>query len=56
MKFSVIVPLYNKAPLIAATLASALVDRERVLEVIVVDDGSTDSSASVVETPKRCSV
>ena len=49
MKFSVVVPLYNKAPLIAATLASALVDRERVLEIVVVDDGSTDGSAAVVE-------
>ena len=47
--FSVVIPLYNKAPLIAATLESALADRERVLEVIVVDDGSTDDSAAVVE-------
>lgn len=46
--FSVIVPLYNKAPLIAATLASALADRSRIHEIIVVDDGSTDSSAAVV--------
>ncbi len=49
VKFSVIVPLYNKAPLIAATLASALADRDRVHEVVVVDDGSTDDSAAVVE-------
>lgn len=49
VKFSIIVPLYNKAPLIAATLASALADRDRIHEVVVVDDGSTDDSAAVVE-------
>ena len=48
-RFSVVIPLYNKAPLIAATLESALADRERVLEIIVVDDGSTDDGAAVVE-------
>lgn len=46
--FSVVIPLYNKAPLIEATLRSALVEQERLLEVIVIDDGSTDGSAEVV--------
>ena len=48
-RFSVVIPLYNKAPHIEASLASALADRERVGEVIVVDDGSTDNGAALAE-------
>ncbi len=48
-RFSVVIPLFNKAPLIAASLASVLADRSHVLEIIVVDDGSTDDGATVVE-------
>ena len=46
--FSVIIPLYNKEAEVAATLRSALEQSLRPLEVIVVDDGSTDRSAEVV--------
>ncbi|MGE0315576.1 MAG: glycosyltransferase family 2 protein [Lautropia sp.] len=47
-RFSVVVPLYNKAPYVRAALASALADRVHVREVIVVDDGSTDDGAAIV--------
>lgn len=45
---SVIVAAYNAAPHIEATLASALSQTWRRLEIIVVDDGSTDDTAALV--------
>jgi glycosyltransferase involved in cell wall biosynthesis len=48
--FSVVIPLYNKAPHIAATLRSALAQSLAPDEIIVVDDGSTDGSGLVVES------
>lgn len=50
MKFSVIIPLYNKAPYIRKALKSVLAQTYTDYELIVVDDGSTDESASIVET------
>ena len=46
---SVIIPLYNKAKEIERTLASVARQSVQPLEIIVVDDGSTDGSAEVVE-------
>src|SRR5690242_1528127 len=46
--FSVVIPLWNKRPWIAATLASALAQSWRDFEMIVVDDGSTDGSMEEV--------
>ena len=45
---SVIIPLYNKRPYVERALGSALGQRDVALEVIVVDDGSTDGGADVV--------
>ena len=50
MKVSVVVPLFNRADLIGATLANLLRQSLPPHEIIVVDDGSTDGSADVVRS------
>lgn len=46
---SVVIPCYNGAKYIASTLRSVLSQEGVELEVIVVDDGSSDGSAELVE-------
>ena len=53
MKFSVIIPLYNKAPYVRKALESVLAQTYTDFELIVVDDGSTDESANIVKTMLR---
>ncbi len=45
--FSVIIPVYNGSEYIARAVSSALCQQGISLEVIVVDDGSTDQSAEI---------
>ena len=47
---SVIIPLYNKAASIRRTLRSVVEQRVQPREIIVVDDGSTDGSAEIVQS------
>lgn len=47
--FSVIIPLYNKADYIYDTLESVLTQTYENFEIIVVDDGSSDDSLSVIQ-------
>ena len=46
---SVIIPIYNGAKFIALTLDAVLAQTAPPTEVIVVNDGSTDNSAAIVE-------
>lgn len=46
--FSVVVPAYNRGPLIRSSLDSVFSQEFPDFEVIVVDDGSTDNTADVV--------
>jgi len=47
--FTVVIPLYNKASHILRTLSSITWQKYPAIEIIVVDDGSTDNSALLVE-------
>lgn len=49
---SVIIPLYNKEPIIEKSLQSVLTQDYDNFEVIVVNDGSTDRSAEIVRNIK----
>jgi glycosyltransferase involved in cell wall biosynthesis len=52
MSISVVIPLYNKAPYISRALSSVLRQTIQDFECIVVDDGSTDGSAHIVQAIK----
>lgn len=54
--FSVIIPLYNKAPYVAKAIESVLGQTYRDFEVIVIDDGSTDQSLEVAKTFENKSI
>ncbi|MCD8295943.1 MAG: glycosyltransferase [Prevotella sp.] len=47
--FSVVIPLYNMADTIKRTINSALNQTCQDFEIIVVDDGSKDNSASIAQ-------
>ena len=49
MKYSVIVPLYNKAPYVRKALESIVSQTFTDLECIVINDGSSDNSLEVVK-------
>ncbi len=46
---SIIIPVHNHASALARSLASLLAQSYRPLEVIIVDDGSTDNLSAVLE-------
>ena len=48
VKFSVVIPLYNKEQDILTTITSVLNQSYKSFEIIIIDDGSTDSSAKIV--------
>ena len=46
---SVVMPAFNAAPTIAASIQSALAQDHKELEIVVADDGSTDHTAEIVQ-------
>lgn len=50
MKYSVIIPVYNVEKYIDRCLKSIISQNYDDLEIIVVDNGSTDSSGSICDT------
>ena len=47
MNFSVVIPLYNKAPYVAKAIQSVLAQSFTDYELLIVDDGSKDDSAEI---------
>jgi glycosyltransferase involved in cell wall biosynthesis len=52
-RVSALVPVYNGAPFLAEALDSALAQRFESLEVVVVNDGSTDASGNIAHDYAR---
>ncbi|HUS09852.1 MAG TPA: glycosyltransferase family A protein [Pyrinomonadaceae bacterium] len=50
---SVVIPTYNRAAYLPLTVESALNQEGAEVEVIVVDDGSTDETAAIIEQKKN---
>jgi glycosyltransferase involved in cell wall biosynthesis len=50
LKFSIIIPTYNRVEFILLSVKSVLEQQYTNFEVIIVDDGSTDSTPEVVST------
>ena len=49
-RVSILIPVYNARAWLAAAISSALNQTERSLEVVVLDDGSTDGSIEVARS------
>lgn len=49
MKFSVIIPLYNKAPYVAKAIESVLSQTYTEFELLIMDDGSEDNSYEMAQ-------
>lgn len=50
MEISVVIPLYNKEPYILRAINSVITQESPPSEIIVVDDGSTDSGGEVIRS------
>lgn len=50
LQITCIIPAYNVAPFIGKALHSALSQKPRFSKIIVVDDGSTDTTAEVIQS------
>ncbi|HPG71680.1 MAG TPA: glycosyltransferase [Syntrophales bacterium] len=54
MNISVVIPVHNGGPYLAQAIESVLAQSWRDLELLIVDDGSTDGSSAVAERYARC--
>src|SRR3954465_2407484 len=50
---STIIPTYNRAPLLVRGLDSVAAQGYRPIEVVIVDDGSTDNTVDVVASRRQ---
>ena len=48
MEITVIIPVYNRAAVVGATLDSVLAQSHRPLQVVLVDNDSTDGSLQLL--------
>ena len=46
---SIIIPAYNAAPYLQRSVASALAQTHSDIEVVIVDDGSTDGTGAIAD-------
>ena len=53
LKFSVVIPVYNCEDTIRSCLDSILLTNQAELEVVAVDDGSSDQSGAVLDQYAR---
>jgi glycosyltransferase involved in cell wall biosynthesis len=53
MEITIIIPVYNRASVVGATLDSVLAQTHRPLQVVLVDNDSTDGSLQVLEDFKQ---
>ena len=53
MEISIIIPVYNRAAIVGATLDSVVAQTHRPLQVVLVDNYSTDNTLQVLETFKK---
>lgn len=53
IKISVIIPIYNVAPYLDATFQSVINQSLKDIEIIAVNDGSTDDSESIIQKYKQ---
>lgn len=56
MKFSIIIPLYNKEDGIVSSIESVLNQTFKDFEVVIVDDGSTDTSIENIQQFDDCRI
>ena len=49
MKISIIIPVYNTEDCVERCIRSCLAQTHKDIEIIAVDDGSTDASLSILE-------
>src|SRR5690606_23236276 len=52
-KVSIIIPVYNKAPYLEQCLNSVINQTYKNLEIIIIDDGSTDNSLEICEKYRK---
>ena len=53
MEISIVIPVYNRADIVRATLDSVVAQTHRPLQVVLVDNYSTDNTLQVLETFKK---